>query len=52
MTEMPRVEASRRERITEYALGMIAESGWILAMTAFAYLMAVGSMWFFSVWGR
>lgn len=52
MTEMPRMEATRRARITEYALGMIFESGWILAMTAFAFLMAAGSLWFFSVWGR
>ena len=52
MTEMPRVEASRRQRITEYALGMIAETGWILAMCVVAYLMAAGSLWFFSVWGR
>jgi hypothetical protein len=52
MTEMPRIEATRRERITEYALGMISESGWILAMAAFAYLMAVGALWFFSVWAR
>ena len=52
MTEMPRVEVTRRERITGYALGMISESGWILAMCVLAYLMAAGSLWFFSVWGR
>jgi hypothetical protein len=52
MTEMPRVEATRRERITGYALGMIFESGWILAMCVLVYLIAVGSLWFFSVWGR
>jgi hypothetical protein len=49
---MPRVEASKRQRITGYALGMLAETGWILAMAVFAYAMAVGSLWFFSVWGR
>jgi hypothetical protein len=32
---------SRRQRILDYALGMIAESGWILAVTLLALLMAV-----------
>ena len=31
----------KRKRITGYALGMIEESAWILAMTALALLMAV-----------
>jgi hypothetical protein len=31
----------RRRRILGYALGIIAESAWILAMTALALLMAV-----------
>jgi hypothetical protein len=34
-------DADRRKRLTGYALGMLAESGWILAMTALALLMAV-----------
>ena len=34
---------SRRKRILDYALGMIAESGWILAMTLLALLMAVAA---------
>jgi hypothetical protein len=44
MTEMPRVEASRRDRIIEYALGMIVESAWILAWCVLAYLMAVAAL--------
>jgi hypothetical protein len=31
----------RYKRIIGYAFGVIAESAWILAMTAFALLMAV-----------
>jgi hypothetical protein len=31
----------RRKRIVGYALGIIAETGWILAVTALALLMAV-----------
>jgi hypothetical protein len=34
---------SRAKRILDYALGMIAESGWILAMTLLALLMAVAA---------
>jgi hypothetical protein len=34
-------DGRRRTRIIGYALGMIAESGWILAMTALALLLAV-----------
>ena len=41
MTEMPRVEESRRDRIIEYALGMAVESAWILGGCLLAYLMAV-----------
>jgi hypothetical protein len=32
---------TRGKRILGYALGIIEESGWILAMTALALLMAV-----------
>jgi hypothetical protein len=35
---------SRRKRIINYALGMIEESAWILAMTLLALLMAVVAM--------
>jgi hypothetical protein len=52
MTEMPRIEASRRQRVVEYALGIVSESGWILAMCVFIYLMAVGSIWFWAFWGH
>ena len=34
-------DGDRRKRIVGYALGMIEESSWILAMTAFALLMAI-----------
>jgi hypothetical protein len=34
-------EVERHKRIIGYALGMIAESAWILAMTALALLIAV-----------
>jgi hypothetical protein len=34
-------EGGRRKLIIGYALGIIAETGWILAMTALALLMAV-----------
>lgn len=37
---MPRPDTSLRRRIADYALGMISESGWILAMCVFAYLIA------------
>jgi hypothetical protein len=33
--------ASRRDRIVGYALGMIHESAWILALSALAFLLAV-----------
>jgi hypothetical protein len=33
-------EGERRKRIRGYALGMIAESAWILAVTALALLIA------------
>ena len=52
MTEMPRIEACRQERILDYALGVVFESGWILAITLLAFGMAVASTWFFSVWGH
>ena len=32
---------SRRKRILDYALGMMTESAWILAMTALALLLAI-----------
>jgi hypothetical protein len=35
------------ERIWSYALGMLAEAGWILAMTVFAFLMAAAAIWWF-----
>jgi hypothetical protein len=41
MADMPHVVASRRERITGYALGIIHESLWILGMTVLAFVMAV-----------
>jgi hypothetical protein len=44
MAEMPRPEANRLQQITDYALGIVHETLWILAMTLFAYLMAVFSM--------
>jgi hypothetical protein len=44
MAEMPRPDTSRRKRLTDYALGIIHESLWILGMTLFAFLMAVASM--------
>lgn len=44
MAEMPRTENTTAKRIVDYALGMIFESAWILAMTLFAYLMAVVAM--------
>jgi len=44
MAEMPRPEASRRQQITDYALGIIHESAWILGMTLLAFLMAVVAM--------
>lgn len=44
MVEMPRPESSRRKRFTDYALGIIHESLWILGMTLFAFLMAVVAM--------
>jgi hypothetical protein len=31
----------KRKTYTQYALGMLAESGWILALTALAFLFAV-----------
>jgi hypothetical protein len=44
MVDMPRPETSRRQLITDYALGMIHESLWILGMTLFAFIMAVVAM--------
>ena len=44
MAEMPRPEATRRQQITDYALGIVHDTLWILGMTLLAYLMAVGSM--------
>lgn len=44
MAEMPRPETTSRQRVMDYALGMIYESAWILGMTLFAYLMAVVAM--------
>jgi len=44
MADMPRPETSTRQRIIDYALGIIHESGWILGMTVFAYLMALVAM--------
>jgi hypothetical protein len=35
----------RLKRVWGYALGMIEESGWILAMTVFAFLMALVAKW-------
>jgi len=52
MTEMPRIEASKRERVVQYALGVVFESAWILGLTLLAFAMAAASMWFFSVWGH
>jgi hypothetical protein len=36
-------DGKRLSRIIGYALGIIAESGWILAMTALALLLAVAA---------
>lgn len=44
MAEMPRPETTTRQRIIDYALGMIHESAWILGMTLLAFLMAVVAM--------
>jgi hypothetical protein len=33
--------ADKRKTYLQYALGIITESGWIIAMTIFAFLMAV-----------
>ena len=44
MVDMPRPEASRRQQIADYALGMIHESLWILGMMLFAFIMAVVAM--------
>jgi hypothetical protein len=44
MTEMPRVEESRRDRIVGYALGMAVESAWILGWCLLAYLMAIAAL--------
>jgi len=41
MADMPRTEASKRERITGYALGIIHETLWILGMTVLAFILAV-----------
>jgi hypothetical protein len=52
MAKMPMIDADLRARVREHALGVILESGWILAMCVFAYAMAAGSIWFWSVWGH
>lgn len=52
MAKMPTIETGLRARVREYALGAIFESGWILALCVFAYAMAAGSIWFWSVWGH
>ena len=44
MAEMPHIVASRRQRITGYALGIIHESLWILGLTLAAYIAAVIAM--------
>jgi ABC-type phosphate transport system permease subunit len=44
MVDMPRPETSVRQQITDYALGMLHESLWILGMTLFAFIMAVVAM--------
>jgi len=44
MTEMPRPEATRRQQITDYALGIIHESLWILGWCLLAYVGAVAAM--------
>ena len=36
-------DGSRGKRLWDYALGMLAESGWILAVTLLALLMAVAA---------
>lgn len=41
MADMPRTETSKRERITDYALGIIHETMWILGMTVMTFIMAV-----------
>ena len=44
MAEMPRPEATRRQQITDYALGIIHESLWILGWLLLAYVGAVIAM--------
>jgi hypothetical protein len=44
MAEMPRPDTSRRKRVTDYALGIIHESLWILGLTLAAYLFSVFAM--------
>jgi len=44
MAEMPRPEATRRQQIADYTLGIIHESAWILGMTLLAFIMAVVAM--------
>ncbi|HEY5517451.1 MAG TPA: hypothetical protein VIL15_04190 [Coriobacteriia bacterium] len=44
MVDMPRPEATLRQQITDYALGVIHESLWILGLTLFAFVMAVVAM--------
>jgi hypothetical protein len=44
MVDMPRPEATRLQQVTDYALGIIHESLWILGMTLFAFVMAVIAM--------
>lgn len=44
MAEMPRTETSRRERVADYALGIVHETLWILGLTVFAFIMALVAM--------
>lgn len=44
MVDMPRPEATLRQQIIDYALGVIHESLWILGLTLFAFVMAVVAM--------
>lgn len=41
---MPRPETTRRQQVTDHALGIIHETLWILGMCVLAYLMAVVSL--------
>jgi hypothetical protein len=41
MAEMPRIVATRRQQITDYALGILYETLWILGLTFAAYVASV-----------